>query len=173
MTAEATDIERAIFTVVQRYAQELPDMPLPLAQLADELNSGGVAYSLEQTRKALVGLLSTRAISLQTLYPNGTDDDDDDDDDESGSSLDDSTVTLIEDSIVKIHDEIQTARTELETLQEEIGPDGEEHLKEHMQRLHEYNAIKDVGQALFGQCATMRGVRTVDIYRQFNMDTDD
>jgi len=40
-------------------------------------------------------------------------------------------------------------------------------------RLHEYNDIKDIAQALIGKLAEFEGVRTVDLYKNFGLDIND
>jgi hypothetical protein len=46
-------------------------------------------------------------------------------------------------------------------------------IKEHIQRLHKYNEIRDVGQGLVGMIADQRGVRIVDCQEEFGVGTGD
>jgi hypothetical protein len=46
-------------------------------------------------------------------------------------------------------------------------------IKEHIQRLHRYNEIRDVGQGLIGMIADQRGVRIVDCQEEFGVGTGD
>ncbi|CAG8716707.1 9796_t:CDS:2, partial [Dentiscutata heterogama] len=46
-------------------------------------------------------------------------------------------------------------------------------LDEHYHLLHEYNAIKDIGQMLFGKCAELDGTTTKEIYERFGLELDD
>lgn len=39
----------------------------------------------------------------------------------------------------------------------------------HIQLLHQYNEIKDVGQGLMGLIADAKGVRAVDVYKEFGV----
>ncbi|EKV05058.1 DNA repair protein Swi5/Sae3, putative [Penicillium digitatum PHI26] len=43
----------------------------------------------------------------------------------------------------------------------------------YTQRLHEYNDIKDVGQGLMGLLADARGVRQVEVEREFGVSEED
>ncbi|KAJ3208650.1 swi5-like zinc finger protein [Clydaea vesicula] len=51
--------------------------------------------------------------------------------------------------------------------------DVEKELKLHIERLHQYNEIKDVGQLLFGKCADNEGLTTKDMYAKFDMELED
>ena len=42
-------------------------------------------------------------------------------------------------------------------------------VKRHIRLLHEYNEIKDVGQGLMGLIADARGVRQVEVQREFGV----
>jgi hypothetical protein len=44
-----------------------------------------------------------------------------------------------------------------------------ETVKTHIRLLHEYNEIRDVGQGLMGMVADNRGVRVVEVYKEFGV----
>lgn len=46
-------------------------------------------------------------------------------------------------------------------------------VKKHIELLHEYNEIKDVGQGLMGLIADQRGVRIVEVQDEFGIGTKD
>ncbi|RVE65679.1 hypothetical protein OJAV_G00118920 [Oryzias javanicus] len=48
-----------------------------------------------------------------------------------------------------------------------------EELEHHINMLHEYNDIKDIGQSLLGRIAALRGTTTRDLYTQFGLSLDD
>ncbi|CAL1569972.1 unnamed protein product [Knipowitschia caucasica] len=48
-----------------------------------------------------------------------------------------------------------------------------EELDHHIDKLHEYNDIKDIGQSLLGRIAALRGTTTRDLYSHFGLDLDD
>ncbi|KAK3202410.1 hypothetical protein GRF29_161g1111472 [Pseudopithomyces chartarum] len=45
--------------------------------------------------------------------------------------------------------------------------------KQHIKLLHDYNEIKDAGQALMGLIADQRGVRIVEVHDEFGIDAND
>ncbi|KZZ94126.1 DNA repair protein Swi5/Sae3 [Ascosphaera apis ARSEF 7405] len=61
------------------------------------------------------------------------------------------------------------ARQELSTLSEEAAKDPTAIVNRHIRLLHEYNEIKDVGQGLLGLIAESRGVRYVDVQKEFEV----
>lgn len=43
----------------------------------------------------------------------------------------------------------------------------------HIKCLHAYNEIKDIAQGLFGKLAEIRGLRTRDVYEDFDVELQD
>lgn len=73
---------------------------------------------------------------------------------------------------------VASLREELGQLQEEIDYlsrlYSEEELQHHIDALHEYNEIKDVGQVLLGKMAEIQRTTTTQLYDQFGLSlTDD
>ncbi|XP_034752613.1 DNA repair protein SWI5 homolog [Etheostoma cragini] len=48
-----------------------------------------------------------------------------------------------------------------------------EELDHHIDMLHEYNDIKDIGQSLLGRIAAVQGTTTRDLYSHFGLELDD
>lgn len=46
-------------------------------------------------------------------------------------------------------------------------------MKKHINLLHEYNDIRDIGQGLIGMIADNRGLRISDLYPEFGLDPKD
>jgi len=48
----------------------------------------------------------------------------------------------------------------------------EEELQQHIDRLHEYNEVKDMGQMLLGKLAEVEGTTTTSLYQRFGLEVD-
>ncbi|CAG5122415.1 unnamed protein product, partial [Candidula unifasciata] len=49
----------------------------------------------------------------------------------------------------------------------------ETELQSHIEKLHEYNEIKDVGQMVLGRIAVIQGVQTKDLYERYGLKFSD
>lgn len=43
----------------------------------------------------------------------------------------------------------------------------------HIQRLHDYNELKDIGTTIIGRIAEQEGVQTKDVYERYGLNNDD
>ncbi|KAM6984823.1 DNA repair protein SWI5 homolog [Aplochiton taeniatus] len=74
--------------------------------------------------------------------------------------------------------EVEELQRTLEQLNQEINlleKDGlrVEELDLHIDLLHEYNDVKDVGQTLLGRLAALRGTTTRELYSHFGLELED
>nr|XP_019938082.1 PREDICTED: DNA repair protein SWI5 homolog [Paralichthys olivaceus] len=71
--------------------------------------------------------------------------------------------------------ELETRRDQLDTEIAQLEAEGYkvEELEHHIDKLHEYNDIKDIGQSLLGRIAALRGTTTRDLYSHFGLELDD
>ena len=77
--------------------------------------------------------------------------------------------------------EINHFREKLQTLTEEYNAlllkkdsfPTQEQLTAHMQRLHQYNDVKDLGQLLLGKLAELEGVKVQKLYDDYDIGPDD
>ena len=73
--------------------------------------------------------------------------------------------------------DVEKLKTQLKDIDgniEELTANGchEDELKLHIDALHEYNEIKDVGQMLLGKIAEVEGTTTTALYERFGLDLD-
>ncbi|XP_073334402.1 DNA repair protein SWI5 homolog [Pagrus major] len=71
--------------------------------------------------------------------------------------------------------ELERKREQLDTEIAQLEAEGYrvEELEHHIDMLHEYNDIKDIGQSLLGRIAALRGTTTRDLYSHFGLELDD
>ncbi|XP_015236500.1 PREDICTED: DNA repair protein SWI5 homolog [Cyprinodon variegatus] len=71
--------------------------------------------------------------------------------------------------------ELQRKKEQLESEIARLEKEGYrvEELDQHIDKLHEYNDIKDIGQSLLGRIAALRGTTTRDLYTHFGLELED
>uniref|UniRef100_A0A3Q1K7N6 DNA repair protein SWI5 homolog n=1 Tax=Anabas testudineus TaxID=64144 RepID=A0A3Q1K7N6_ANATE len=71
--------------------------------------------------------------------------------------------------------ELERRKKELDAEIAQLEAEGcrVEELEHHIDMLHEYNDIKDIGQSLLGRIAALRGTTTRDLYSHFGLELDD
>ncbi|XP_008284447.1 DNA repair protein SWI5 homolog [Stegastes partitus] len=71
--------------------------------------------------------------------------------------------------------ELERRREQLDTEIAQLEAEGfrVDELEHHIDMLHEYNDIKDIGQSLLGRIAALRGTTTRDLYTHFGLELDD
>ena len=72
-------------------------------------------------------------------------------------------------------EELIKKRQELQDLKKRFNIDMpvEDYIKLHIKKLHEYNEVKDVGQALMGMLAEREQTTTREMYKKYNLDLAD
>lgn len=75
----------------------------------------------------------------------------------------------------KIEADIKVAKEKLYNLecQLEMYTDKDERLQLYINRLHEYNEIKDAGIVLIGKLAEVESLTTADLYKTFGLQIED
>ncbi|KAG5834562.1 hypothetical protein ANANG_G00262800 [Anguilla anguilla] len=83
--------------------------------------------------------------------------------------------TAVQPSLEQEIEDLKRKQSELdyEITQLENNGVGIQELEQHVDLLHEYNDIKDIGQTLLGRLAAIRGVTTRDLYTRFGLELDD
>ncbi len=84
----------------------------------------------------------------------------------------------IEDDTTRLTNDIQKLKMKLEEVKREmegLAADSycEDELQVHIDKLHEYNEMKDTGQLLLGKIAEVEGTTTATLYEKFGLELDD
>lgn len=77
---------------------------------------------------------------------------------------------------LSLPDEIQFLQFQIEQLPMEIRQTKEEIpkiIQNHMNLLHDYNEIKDIGQILIGKIAELKGTTSKEIYSEYSLNISD
>uniref|UniRef100_A0A3Q3XLR7 DNA repair protein SWI5 homolog n=1 Tax=Mola mola TaxID=94237 RepID=A0A3Q3XLR7_MOLML len=71
--------------------------------------------------------------------------------------------------------ELERRREQLDAEMAQLEAEGyrESELEHHINKLHEYNDIKDIGLSLLGRIAALRGTTTRHLYSHFGLELDD
>ncbi|KAJ5363319.1 hypothetical protein N7541_004163 [Penicillium brevicompactum] len=77
-----------------------------------------------------------------------------------------STITSLEAQQTQLEAELASTKSQLKN-------DPATTVQRHIRLLHEYNEIKDVGQGLMGIIADARGLRQVDVEKEFGASEKD
>ncbi|EAL91986.1 conserved hypothetical protein [Aspergillus fumigatus A1163] len=72
-------------------------------------------------------------------------------------------------SISDLHSQTAQLEAQVAEIKAKLKHDPSTTVKRHIRLLHEYNEIKDIGQGLMGLIADARGVRQVDVQREFGV----
>ncbi|KAF7716325.1 Uncharacterized protein PECH_000107 [Penicillium ucsense] len=85
----------------------------------------------------------------------------------------DKRLETLRTSISTLHVQQTELESEIATLKSSLKNDPSETVKRHIRLLHEYNEIKDVAQGLMGLIAETRGVRHVEVQKEFGVHEGD
>ncbi|EAW24130.1 SWI5/SAE3 family protein [Aspergillus fischeri NRRL 181] len=72
-------------------------------------------------------------------------------------------------SIADLHSQTAQLEAQIAEIKAKLKHDPSTTVKRHIRLLHEYNEIKDIGQGLMGLIADARGMRQVDVQREFGV----
>ena len=81
-----------------------------------------------------------------------------------------SSVEELTSDVEKLHKELARVEKEMAGLSD-CYSEGE--LQQHIDKLHEYNEVKDMGQLLLGKLAEVEGTTTATLYEQFGLGLND
>ncbi|XP_031574367.1 DNA repair protein SWI5 homolog [Actinia tenebrosa] len=74
-------------------------------------------------------------------------------------------------------EEKKSIKEKIKSIEEEIAELQKEYdvseLQDHIDKLHEYNDIKDAGQLILGRLAEIKGKTTKQMYEEFGLDIND
>ncbi|EER37511.1 DUF1337 domain-containing protein [Histoplasma capsulatum var. duboisii H88] len=84
-----------------------------------------------------------------------------------------SGISKTEDLLLKAQNKLNPPNTEGADVNTAVRKDAAAIVQRHIRLLHEYNEIKDIGQGLMGLIAEARGVRHVEVQRDFGIGDGD
>ncbi|KAL4942134.1 hypothetical protein BDV06DRAFT_192974 [Aspergillus oleicola] len=85
----------------------------------------------------------------------------------------DKKLAALRASIASLESQSSQLEAQIAEIRGKLENDPSETVKRHIRLLHEYNEIKDIGQGLMGLIADARGVRQVDVQREFGVGSKD
>lgn len=71
--------------------------------------------------------------------------------------------------VLKLKETVAKVESEVGSMAEEYS---EVELQQHIDKLHEYNEVKDIGQLLLGKLAEVEGTTTASLYQRFGLELD-
>ena len=80
------------------------------------------------------------------------------------------SVEAVAKSVLHIKRELRTYNEEIHKLSRDYH---EDELQVHIEKLHEYNETKDIGQILLGKLAEVEGATITTLYERFGLGLDD
>ncbi|KAL2825584.1 hypothetical protein BDW59DRAFT_70915 [Aspergillus cavernicola] len=89
------------------------------------------------------------------------------------SSQRDKKLATLRTSITDLESQAAEIESQVAEIRAKLKDDPSDTVKRHIRLLHEYNEIKDVGQGLMGLIADARGVRQVDVQKEFGVGVRD
>ncbi|KAJ5810829.1 hypothetical protein N7447_010345 [Penicillium robsamsonii] len=89
------------------------------------------------------------------------------------SYRDQQRIAALRASIASLEAKHTRLETDLTAVNVQLIGNPDDTCKRYTQLLHEYNDIKDVGQGLMGLLAEARGVRQVEVEREFGVSEED
>ncbi|KAL4800941.1 Swi5-domain-containing protein [Aspergillus venezuelensis] len=81
----------------------------------------------------------------------------------------DKKLAALRASIASLESQSNDLEVQIAEIRGKLKSDPSETVKRHIRLLHEYNEIKDIGQGLMGLIADARGVRQVDVQKEFGV----
>ncbi|OQD70496.1 hypothetical protein PENDEC_c023G06235 [Penicillium decumbens] len=84
-----------------------------------------------------------------------------------------SRLNSLRESIAQLEGQKFQMEVELEEIMSKLQQDPSVTVNRHIRLLHEYNEIKDAAQGLIGLIADARGVRQVEVEREFGVKEGD
>ncbi|PYH86585.1 DUF1337 domain protein [Aspergillus uvarum CBS 121591] len=82
-------------------------------------------------------------------------------------------LSILRQSIADTQTQIAALEAQIAEAKAHLKNDPKVTVQQHIRLLHEYNEIKDVGQGLLGLIADARGVRQIDVQKEYGVGDHD
>ncbi|KAL5362737.1 Swi5-domain-containing protein [Aspergillus floccosus] len=88
---------------------------------------------------------------------------------ENGNAQREKRLNALHTSIAELESQIEQVESQIASTKSQLKDDPAATVQRHIRLLHDYNEIKDIGQGLMGLIADARGMRQIDVQKEFGV----
>ncbi|KAG2412705.1 hypothetical protein HFD88_010262 [Aspergillus terreus] len=88
---------------------------------------------------------------------------------ENGNVQREKRLNALRTSIAELESQAEQLESQIASVKSQLKDDPAVTVQRHIRLLHDYNEIKDIGQGLMGLIADARGMRQIDVQKEFGV----